>query len=55
MKEIGAEFAIQGRDLWQPIRAAIAGRVAGPDMVTIVEHFGLHKLRQRIQAALSAK
>ncbi|MCH7498020.1 MAG: glutamate--tRNA ligase [Candidatus Marinimicrobia bacterium] len=55
VKGIGAEFAIKGRDLWQPIRAAIAGRVAGPDMVTIVEHFGLDKLRQRIQAALSAK
>ncbi|MEE9161713.1 MAG: glutamate--tRNA ligase, partial [Candidatus Neomarinimicrobiota bacterium] len=53
VKEIGAEFGLKGRELWQPIRAAIAGRVAGPDMVTIVEHFGLDKVRQRVRAALS--
>ncbi len=54
VKEIGGEFGLKGRELWQPIRGAIAGRVAGPDMVTIVEHFGLDKVRQRVQAALAA-
>ena len=54
VKEIGEEFSLKGRELWHPIRAAIAGRLAGPDMVTIVDHFGLDKVRQRVQAALTA-
>lgn len=53
VKEIGEDFGLTGRELWHPIRAAIAGRVVGPDMVTIVETFGLEKCRERIQAALT--
>ena len=52
VKALGAEFGLKGRELWHPIRAAIAGRVVGPDMVTIVETFGLDKCRQRVTAAL---
>ncbi len=54
VKEIGNEFGLKGRELWHPVRAAIAGRVVGPDMVTIVETFGLEKCRERISAALSS-
>ena len=54
VKEIGADFGLKGRELWHPIRAAIAGRVVGPDMVTIVETFGLEKCRERIRAALAS-
>ena len=54
IKEIGADFGLKGRELWHPIRAAIAGRVVGPDMVTIVETFGLEKCRERIRAALAS-
>lgn len=54
VKEIGEEFGLKGRELWHPIRAAIAGRVVGPDMVTIVETFGLEKCRERIRAALAS-
>ena len=53
VKAIGDDFGLKGRELWQPIRAAIAGRVVGPDMVTIVETFGLEKCRERIRAALA--
>lgn len=54
VKEIGEDFGLKGRELWHPIRAAIAGRVVGPDMVTIVETFGLDKCRERIRAALTS-
>jgi len=54
VKGIGEDFGLKGRELWHPIRAAIAGRVVGPDMVTIVETFGLEKCRERIRAALSS-
>jgi glutamyl/glutaminyl-tRNA synthetase len=53
VKSIGEDFGLKGRELWHPIRAAIAGRVVGPDMVTIVETFGLDKCRERIRAALA--
>ena len=52
VKQIGADLGLKGRDLWHPIRAAIAGRVIGPDMVTIVEAFGYEKCRQRITTAM---
>jgi glutamyl-tRNA synthetase len=51
-KAIGSEFNLKGKMLWHPIRGAIAGRVSGPDIITIVETFGLEKCRKRIQAAL---
>ena len=54
VKEIGEDFGLKGRELWHPIRAAIAGRVVGPDMVTIVETFGLDQCRERIRAALAS-
>ena len=54
VKSIGEDFGLKGRELWHPIRAAIAGRVVGPDMVTIVETFGLDKCRERIRAALAS-
>ena len=54
VKAIGEDFGLKGRELWHPIRAAIAGRVVGPDMVTIVETFGLKKCRERIRAALAS-
>ncbi len=54
VKAIGEDFGLKGRELWHPIRAAIAGRVVGPDMVTIVETFGLEKCRERIRAALAS-
>ena len=54
VKEIGDEFGLKGRELWHPVRAAIAGRVVGPDMITIVETFGLEKCRERISTALSS-
>ena len=53
VKEIGADRGLKGRDLWHPVRAAIAGRVVGPDMVTIVEAFGFEKCRERLSAAMS--
>ena len=53
VKDIGADLGLKGRDLWHPVRAAIAGRVVGPDMVTIVEAFGFEKCRERITAAMS--
>ncbi len=54
VKAMGKEFGLKGKQLWHPIRAAIAGRVTGPDMITIVETFGLEKCRDRVQAALGA-
>ncbi len=52
VKGIGADFTLKGRELWHPIRAALAGKLAGPDIVTIVDAFGLEKCRERVQSAL---
>ncbi len=52
VKGIGDDFSLKGRELWHPIRAAITGRVVGPDIVTIVNEFGLQKCRDRVQTAL---
>ena len=51
-KTIGNDLDLKGKALWHPIRGAIAGRVSGPDIITIVEAFGLEKCRARIQSAL---
>jgi glutamyl-tRNA synthetase len=53
VKSIGADFAIKGRELWHPIRAAIDGKVEGIDMVTIVDTLGPDKCRERIKSALT--
>lgn len=55
VKRIGADLGLKGRDLWHPIRAAIAGRVVGPDMVTIVEAFGYERCRERIISAMELR
>ncbi|MEE9465400.1 MAG: glutamate--tRNA ligase [Candidatus Neomarinimicrobiota bacterium] len=54
VKGIGADFSLKGRELWHPIRAALAGKVAGPDIVTIVDTFGLEKCRGRVRSALES-
>ncbi len=52
VKAVGNDFDMKGKQLWHPIRAAITGSVTGPDIVTIVEAFGLETCNTRIKAAV---
>ncbi len=49
---IGEQLKIKGKSLYWPIRAALSGRVQGPDIGEIISILGEAHLRPRIESAL---
>lgn len=49
---IGKEFAVKGKDLYWPIRAALSGKTQGPDLGSILLVLGEKRVRARLEAAL---
>lgn len=49
---IGKELGLKGKDLYWPIRAALAGKVQGPDMGSIVSILGETRVKTRLESAL---
>jgi nondiscriminating glutamyl-tRNA synthetase len=48
MKTIQKETGVKGKDLWMPVRIALAGQEHGPDLPGMVEYFGLEKCRRLV-------
>ena len=55
MKRVQGETNLRGRDLWMPVRAALTGRLRGPELDIVAEVYGRTKCAGRIQAALTIK
>ncbi|MEJ2542808.1 MAG: glutamate--tRNA ligase [Calditrichaceae bacterium] len=48
MKNVQKETGIKGKDLWMPVRAAITGQVAGPELPAVITVVG----KERVEAFL---
>jgi nondiscriminating glutamyl-tRNA synthetase len=47
----GKRLGLKGRDLFQPVRAALTGRVHGPELPTVAETLGRERSIARLRAA----
>ena len=53
MKTVQKETGEMGKDLWMPIRAALTGKLHGPELPHIVEILGREKCHKFIMSAIS--
>ena len=53
INELGAKFELKAKKLFMPIRVAISGRMAGPDLGVIIYLLGKDKALERISKSLS--
>jgi nondiscriminating glutamyl-tRNA synthetase len=51
IQSAGQEAGKKGRELFQPIRAALTGRTHGPELPRIIEWLGRESAAQRLEAA----
>ncbi|MEJ2053359.1 MAG: glutamate--tRNA ligase [Calditrichaceae bacterium] len=49
MKEVQKETGLKGKDLWMPVRAAITGQTAGPELPAVIKIVG----KERVEAFLN--
>lgn len=49
MKNVQNETGIKGKDLWMPVRAAITGQIAGPELPAVITVVG----KERVEAFLN--
>jgi glutamyl-tRNA synthetase len=52
LKEVGKGLSLKGRHLFQPVRAALTGRLSGPDLAHIIIWLGSRGVSRRLRAAL---
>ncbi len=55
MKAIQVETNLKGKNLWMPVRAALTGRLQGPELDIVAEVYGKDKCAKRIRASLEEK
>ena len=48
---VGARLGARGRDLFQPLRAALTGRIHGPELPAVAEALGRDRCLERLRAA----
>ncbi len=51
LQALGARLGVKGRELFQPVRAALTGRVHGPELPRIAESLGRERCVARLRAA----
>jgi nondiscriminating glutamyl-tRNA synthetase len=51
LQALGARLGVGGRDLFQPVRAALTGRTHGPELPLIAETLGRDACLERLRAA----
>jgi len=52
VRDLGKKLSIKGKDLWMPLRAAITGRVAGPELKIVIAHLGSREVISRLERTL---
>lgn len=50
---VGKENDVKGKDLWMPIRAALTGRTAGPELKAIMDYLGMREVIQRLERTVA--
>jgi nondiscriminating glutamyl-tRNA synthetase len=51
LSHVGAQLGVKGRDLFQPVRAALTGRTHGPELPAMAEGIGRERSVARLEAA----
>lgn len=49
---LGKELGLKGKDLYWPLRAALSGKVQGPDLGAIISILGAQKVKARLESQL---
>jgi glutamyl-tRNA synthetase len=48
VRDVGKATGIKGKDLWMPLRAALTGRVGGPELKVVLAHLGAEEVMNRL-------
>ncbi|MEY4069459.1 MAG: hypothetical protein RL721_73 [Candidatus Eisenbacteria bacterium] len=51
IRKVGADLGVKGRDLFQPVRAALTGRTHGPELPLVAELLGRDRCVERLTRA----
>jgi glutamyl/glutaminyl-tRNA synthetase len=51
-KKVGAQSGVKGKSLYMPMRAAVTGKVHGPELKLILPILGRESVLKRIEALL---
>src|SRR5262249_14413585 len=51
LQSLGKRLGLKGRDLFQPVRAALTGRTHGPELPLLAELLGRERCIARLRAA----
>ena len=54
LKTTGTQLGVKGRELFQPVRAALTGRNHGPELPLLAEALGRDRCIARLRAASSS-
>ena len=54
VRDVGKKLGVKGKDLWMPLRAALTGRVAGPELKIVIAHLGVREVTSRLEKALGS-
>jgi glutamyl-tRNA synthetase len=52
---IGKDLGAKGKDLYWPLRAALSGKVQGPDLGSIISVLGERRVRERLESVLPCR
>jgi len=52
VRDVGKRADIKGKDLWMPLRAALTGRTAGPELRILIAHLGAREAISRLERTL---
>src|SRR5262249_12472866 len=55
VQSVGARLGLKGRDLFQPVRAALTGRTHGPELPLVAELLGRERCVARLEAVASLR
>lgn len=55
IQQIGKRLGVKGRDLFQPLRAALTGRIHGPELPLVADLLGRERTVRRLRAAESRR
>jgi nondiscriminating glutamyl-tRNA synthetase len=54
MSRVQKELDIKGKDLWMPVRVALTGLTAGPELPLVIEVLGKTKILRFLKQAIEA-
>jgi len=54
MGRVQADTGVKGKDLWMPVRVALTGLTAGPELPVVIEVFGKEKILKYLDQAIKS-